>query len=179
MIADRWLRVLETPGTDDVYAFSLCSVWSRRALLLFESEQGSREVMPRIAIGGRYAAFTLRSCHGGDHDSYEGCRVFVKAYDAKRRRGWKTALPSPGLDTRPGAVTSLVVTARGWTAWAGFRTNFSTLEVWAMAPGGAVRKLAEGPTDALPADSVNDMLAVNGDRLYWQFGETPGTAVLR
>lgn len=177
--ADRYVRIFRTAGSAYEDDYSFCSVWSERSVFMFATDRSLDDSLPLLALSGRYVAVEQRYCFGGDHCSYDGCNASVVVYDAKQRRSWRAQLPNLTGDTAPGYTLSMVITARGWVAWEGYRSNYSALEVWAMPPNGAPRKVTDGPAAGDVFGEANDSLAVNGDRLYWQFGETPGSTLLR
>jgi hypothetical protein len=179
VVANRLVRVFQTAGELYDHAFWACARRSRRATYLFEQDASVDGAEPRLAIAGRFVGYESRACFGGDHDSPDGCDSSVVVRDVTRRRSWRTKLPDLSGDSQPGFLLSIVLTARGWVAWQGYRTTFNTLEIWAMAPGGAVRKIAEGPLEGDIAAPANGSLAVTGDRLYWQFGDNPEFTLLR
>lgn len=176
VMANRYVRVYETSGELYDLSYWSCSVWSRRPVYLLDGVIGGNT--PLIAIAGRFVAAVPWICSGGDHEAGAICDGRVVVHDAKRRRSWETILPRLGRDG-PGQVTSVVVTARGWVAWSACRTTYELLEVWAMAPGGALQSIDAAPPVGPPSNAVNDSLAVNGDRLYWEAAGVPRSRLLR
>jgi hypothetical protein len=142
---------------------------------LFRSEVPLSRDAGRVALAGRFVAFTSGRCRSFDHDTgrFGACSRSVKVYDARRDTLETAALRATTEGTVP-PLDGMVVTADGWAAWMTPSAADETVrQVWVRAPHASAVNLAEGPT------IDRRSLAAAARMLYWTDGLQPRSAPLR